>query len=362
MAQRITIRDIAEAAHSSITAVSLTLNDRPNRLSEATKEHIRDVAAQLHYVPNQSARNLVNRRSMLLGLIVPDIENTYFAKVSRRVSDEATKHGYTLIIANSNDSTGIGQRLLTQFEERGLDGAIIVPSLESFDHPGDFREAVERFSNPVMLLDRISALPWCDGVGFDNHEGGRIVARYLLGKGHRNVGIIGARSEYMDKDGRIGGFLEAMSDAGSPVATERIAEGNFRYEGGYKGIEQLLAQHVTAVFCGNDLTALGARKRILELGYKIPQDISLVGYDNSMAAQGIGADLTTVDQNIGQMAETSVNALVDRIRGLLASKLHPGQKKAETPADVGKPWLTQARQQMLQPQLIERETVAAVNA
>jgi LacI family transcriptional regulator len=363
MAQRVTIRDIAAAANTSITAVSLTLNDRPNRLSEATKQHIRSIAAELHYVPNQSARNLVNHRSMLIGLVVPDIENSYFAHASKCVSDEAAKYGYTLIITNSNDSEGTEQRLLTQFEERGLDGAIVVPSLESFDHPDDFRAAVERFDHPVVLMDRISSLPWCDRVGFNNYEGGQLVARYLREKGHTAVGVIAARSEYMHKDGRIEGFLNDMDAAGFPVAPTCIAEGSFRYEGGYSHIEKLLAQKVTAVFCGNDLTALGARKRILELGLNLPEDISLIGYDNSMAAQGMGADLTTVDQDVAQMASSSVELLVSRMRAVAAHKTtQPTVDRSDppTPSTVrsAKPWLTDPHELMFSPTLVERTTVA----
>lgn len=365
MARRTTIRDIAAAANTSITAVSLTLNNRPNRLSEATKEHIREVAAQLHYVPNQSARNLVSKHSMLLGLIVPDIENAYFAKVSKQISDLAGKQGYTLVITNSNDSAATERALLSQFDERGIDGTILIPSLESFNAPGELRRAIEASSSPIVLMDRISALPWCDGVGIDNHRGGELVAQYLFDRGHRSVGVIAARSEYMHQDGRIEGFLHTMKRLGAHVPASRIAEGNFRYEGGYSTIESLLKQQVTAVFCGNDLTALGARKRILELGYSIPRDVSLVGYDNSMASQGIGADLTTVDQDIPLISEKAIQLLIRRIGEETGSSPLPGERNnttdetsTEAEATSQKKWLVNPQKLMFSPKLVERATVS----
>jgi LacI family transcriptional regulator len=357
MTKRVTIRDIAAVSHTSITAVSLTLNNRPNRLSDDTKKRIQEAAQQLHYIPNQSARSLVSNHSMLLGLIVPDIENAYFAKMSKQVSDEAIKHGYTLIITNSNDSAATERRLLAQFEERGIDGVMVVPSLESFDRPKEFHTLVAHIDRPVVLMDRISSLPWCDGVGFDNYSGGQIVARYLLDQGHATVGVIAAKSEYVHKDGRIEGFLDIMKSAGATVPTERIAEGNFRYESGYTTAQALLAQGVTAIFCGNDLTALGARKRILELGLSVPNDISLVGYDNSMAAQGVGADLTTVDQDIPLMAATGVSTLIRRIRQ--ASPQGRTHLKGDSAASA-RPWLSEPQQKMFSPTLIERTTVAPV--
>lgn len=349
MAQRVTIRDIAAEANTSITAVSLTLNNKPNRLSAATKEHIRAVAKRLHYVPNQSARNLVSHRSMLLGLIVPDIENAYFASLAKRLGDECAVHGYALIISNSNDSASVERQLIKQFSERGLDGILLVPSLGSFDNPEDFKKTVTDVDRPVMLIDRISAYPWCDTVGFDNFTGGSLVARYLLARGHQRIGLIAARSQHTHNDGRIQGFLHAMSEAGQTVPARRIVEGGFRYSGGYEAVDRLLAEKVTAIFCGNDLSALGARKRLMELGKKIPADVSLVGYDNSMAAQGMGADLTTVGQNITLLATKAVATLLDRIQ----VELEP----SPDPSPIEKPWLAEPHREMFPPKLLERATV-----
>lgn len=368
MAQRATIRDIAAAAHTSITAVSLTLSNKPNRLSKATRDLIREVANNLNYVPNQSARNLVGRQTMLLGLIVPDIEDAHFAEVAKCVSDKASRRGYTLIIANSNDSAEAEKRLLLQFEARSIDGVMVVPSIESFDSPSAFRSKISSLDTPVTLLDRIASLTWCDAVGFDNYKGGQSVAHYLLKKGHRNIGVIAASSKYLHKDGRIEGFLDVMRNEGAAVPDKNIVEGGLLYSGGYHVVESLLKNHVTAIFCGNDLMALGARKRLLELGLSIPADISLMGYNNSMAKQGVGADLTTINLDIPTMARLAMDTILHRIEDQntlkhdqkQASKGAAGRTNHEPHGEPEYPWLSQPLQHIAFPTLLERTTVAQI--
>lgn len=345
MSRHTTIKDIAAQAHTSIASVSLTLNNRPNRLSQATRSRILETAERLHYIPNQNARSLVNNRSMLLGLVVPDIQNVYFANLAKNLSDECNAHGYVLVIANSNDSAVSEQRLIREFRSRGLDGLMIAPSLESFDAPDEFRSTIERLDIPVVILDRISALPWCDGVGFDNYSGGQFAAHYLLEHGHRRVGVIAAQSTYLSKDGRITGFLDRMRQAGFPVPSSRIAEGKFRYEGGFEAATGLVGQDVTAVFCGNDLTALGAMSSITERGLQVPQDISIIGYDNDMVSYGVGVKLTTVDQNLEELSHVAIDTITDRIeRGYAAT-------------DADKPWFREPQRTLLMPKLVERLTV-----
>lgn len=373
MPKRATIKDIASLTNSSVTAVSLTLNNRPNRLSDATKRRIFEAAAELNYIPNQNARNLVSNRSMLLGLIVPDIQNTFFANLAKNLSDECTDHGYALVIANSNDNETTEQLLMQRFHSHGLDAVMIVPSLQSFDNPKRFRKLIENSSIPVMILDRISALPWCDGVGYNNYYGGQLAARYMLQQGHRDVGIIAAQSTYMDKDGRITGFRDVMAEAGYPIPNARITEGKFRFEGGFTAIEALLEQKVTAVFCGNDNTALGAISRLTQLGLRVPDDISIMGYDNDIAPQGLGIGLTTIDQNVAELCKVALEHLLARVEadseisdtaaascstGTQLSTTATEQPRTSEPQHTS--WLQQPQRELLTPRLIERATVVSL--
>ncbi|MEE8739012.1 MAG: LacI family DNA-binding transcriptional regulator [Bifidobacterium sp.] len=387
MPGKTTIKDVARQARTSITAVSLTLNKRPNRLSDATRRRIVETAERLHYVPNQNARSLVSSRSMLLGLIVPDIQNVFFADMAKYLSDECNAQGYVLVIANSNDDAAGEQRLIRQFRSRGLDGMMIVPSLESFGRPDEFRTAIEHCDIPVVLLDRISSLPWCDSVGFDNYLGGRMAAQFLLDHGHRQVAMIAAKSTYMSRDGRTEGFLNRMAEAGFPVPPERITEGRFRFEGGLEAIDPLLEQHVTAVFCGNDMTALGVMSGMAHRGVRIPDDISVIGYDNDMFLRGINVELTTIDQNLRELTGMAMRTILQRIeQGPMAGQgpktsgedMHTDGRRGRrakrasaesaprtdaTPGTrprTGRPWLERPRKTLLSPQLVERTTVTRI--
>ena len=182
MAYRATLKDVAAAAGVSVTTVSLVLNNRPARVSEEKRKAIADAAKKLNYVPNQSARSLVTKQSQLVALIVPDIENLFFAALAKCVEDECAAQGYSLIVANSDDSRVTEHELLQRLPARGVDGVMLIPARESCagDAAERLREDVALVSCPVVLIDRLTQCGWCDAVGFDNYLGGRLAARYLL--------------------------------------------------------------------------------------------------------------------------------------------------------------------------------------
>ncbi|MBO9106567.1 MAG: LacI family DNA-binding transcriptional regulator, partial [Escherichia coli] len=180
MAYRATLKDVAAAAGVSVTTVSLVLNNRPARVSEEKRKAIADAAKKLNYVPNQSARSLVTKQSQLVALIVPDIENLFFAALAKCVEDECAVQGYSLIVANSDDSRVTEHELLQRLPARGVDGVMLIPARESCagDAAERLREDVALVSCPVVLIDRLTQCGWCDAVGFDNYLGGRLAARY----------------------------------------------------------------------------------------------------------------------------------------------------------------------------------------
>lgn len=168
----------AAAAGVSVTTVSLVLNNRPARVSEEKRKAIADAAKKLNYVPNQSARSLVTKQSQLVALIVPDIENLFFAALAKCVEDECAAQGYSLIVANSDDSRVTEHELLQRLPARGVDGVMLIPARESCagDAVERLREDVALVSCPVVLIDRLTQCGWCDAVGFDNYLGGRLAA------------------------------------------------------------------------------------------------------------------------------------------------------------------------------------------
>lgn len=201
----------------SVTTVSLVLNNRPARVSEEKRKAIADAAKKLNYVPNQSARSLVTKQSQLVALIVPDIENLFFAALAKCVEDECAAQGYSLIVANSDDSRVTEHELLQRLPARGVDGVMLIPARESCagDAAERLREDVALVSCPVVLIDRLTQCGWCDAVGFDNYLGGRLAARYLLEGGHTRIGIVTGDTAESSAAERRRGFVDAVEQAGS---------------------------------------------------------------------------------------------------------------------------------------------------
>ena len=290
MARRATLKDVAAAAGVSVTTVSLVLNDRPARVSAEKREAIAQAVKQLNYVPNQNARSLVTKQSKLVALIVPDIENLFFAALAKCVEDECAAQGYSLIVANSDDSRESEQALLRRLTSRGVDGVLLIPARESCAAGAGaaLREDVERVTCPVVLIDRLTQCGWCDAVGFDNYLGGRLAAQYLLEGGHKRIGIVTGDVAESSAADRRRGFVDAIEQAGEQFDSALCVSGDYRFDGGYHAADQIIDGGATAVFCCNDVMALGFRQRMAERGLHVTEDMQVIGYDNILRRFGSG--------------------------------------------------------------------------
>lgn len=186
----VTIKDIARQAGMSVSAVSLVLNNRPCRISEAKKQEIREIAARLQYQPNQMARSLVTKETKMLALILPDIENIFFSSLAKRIEDGCRREGYLLIIANSGDRSAEDRALLHSIAARGVDGIFLIVSNESYRDNTALLAELGGLSIPFVMVDRVYEDFVCDQVLFDNEEGGYLAARHLIGMGHTRIGCI----------------------------------------------------------------------------------------------------------------------------------------------------------------------------
>ncbi|MEE1296587.1 MAG: LacI family DNA-binding transcriptional regulator [Bifidobacterium sp.] len=341
MTRRVTLRDVTEAAGVSLTTASLVLNNRACRLTKETRQRVADAATMLRYVPNQSARSLITKRSNLVTLIVPNIENLFFASLANALEQECQRQGYGLIIANSDDSRDREHALIGQLVARGVDGVFLIPALGSFERSEELRADVANVPCPVTLLDRMVTGGWCDGVGFDNLHGGSHAAQCLLEAGHTRVGCL---SGIGNANGRRRGFLGTLAEAAIEVDPELDLTGNYRFDSGYQAAPVMAEHGVTAVFCCNDLMASGMLRRFQEMGLRVPDDISLIGYDNILGRFGLPTDVTTVEQRIETLAAEGWRMLLSRIEGRDAS----GDEQ---------PWLSEPRSELLEPKLITRSTV-----
>lgn len=347
MARRATLRDVAAAAGVSVTTVSLVLNNRPARVSMEKREAIAQAVKRLDYVPNQNARSLVTKRSELVALIVPDIENLFFAALSKCVEDECAAQGYSLIVANSDDSRAAEHDLLQRLSSRGVDGVLLIPARESCsDGVGaDLRADVERITCPVVLIDRLSRCGWCDAVGFDNYLGGRLAAQYLLEGGHKRIGIVTGDVAESSAADRRRGFADALEQAGEKLDPALCVAGDYRFASGYRAADRIIDGGATAVFCCNDVMALGFRQRMAERGLHVTEDMQVIGYDNILKRFGLGWRMTTVEQSVGDLAKACWGMLGGRIDGVA------GRNGAG--ADAGRPWLSDPQSKVLTPKLVQ---------
>lgn len=310
--KKITIKDIARMAEVSPTTVSLVLNKKPSRISEEKKELIYKLAKQYGYTPNLNARGLVSNKTNMIGLIIPDIENPFFASLAKVIEEEVDKRGQSLILLNTNDSYEkdiSGLRLLNM---RGVDAFLIVFSNEAYNHEKELKELLAELNKPFVLLDRTFDTIKCNQVIFDNHKGQMLATEFLVDKGFKNIGYIAAPEHSLNGEKRLMGYLDVMKRNNFP--TNLFVYGNYRFDSGYELVEELVKKDIDSLVIANDVMAYGALKKLNELGIIVPDDISVIGYDDLIYSSMILTSLSTVRQDQSHLGRIGVELLYKNIR------------------------------------------------
>lgn len=310
--KKITIKDIARMAEVSPTTVSLVLNKKPSRISEEKKELIYKLAKQYGYTPNLNARGLVSNKTNMIGLIIPDIENPFFASLAKVIEEEVDKRGQSLILLNTNDSYEkdiSGLRLLNM---RGVDAFLIVFSNEAYNHEKELKELLAGLNKPFVLLDRTFDTINCNQVIFDNHKGQMLATEFLVDKGFKNIGYIAAPEHSLNGEKRLMGYLDVMKRNNFP--TNLFVYGNYRFDSGYELVEELVKKDIDSLVIANDVMAYGALKKLNELGIIVPDDISVIGYDDLIYSSMILTSLSTVRQDQSHLGRIGVELLYKNIR------------------------------------------------
>lgn len=304
---RPTIIDIAASAGVSKSLVSLVMRGAQN-VSLEKRQLVLATAAELGYRPNGVARALVQRRSMLLGVILSDLHNPFFAEVIDGVQAEAGANSYSTIMSVVDQREHAERRALDTLLELRIDGLILAsPMLETSGITLASKEV------PVVLVARRSRITSVDSVSNDDPTGAGLVVNHLADLGHRRIA-------HIDGGGGAGaaerrkGYERSMAKRGLEDCVQIVA-GSYTDEGGRQGIAALFdgPQRPTAVFVANDLAALGALSALDERGLRVPEDVSVVGYDNTALAAVSQIHLTTVDQPRPDMGRTAVKLLLERL-------------------------------------------------
>ncbi len=303
-----TLKDIAKVTGVSIAAVSLVLNKKPIRISEEKRAEIIRTARELNYKTNQAARSLVTMQSDLLGLIVPDIENTYFSRLAKYLEKKCIENNKVLLILNSNELLSTDLRLLDILVSRQIDGIFICPSYESFQSP-EFRDRLEHIGVPVVMVDRVYDDAAFSRVYFDNTQSAFAAVELLIRNGHEKIAIIAPPQNADTGYSRLEGYKQAHLAHGIPIDQSSIYFGDYSFQSGYNAGQEILKTDVTAVFSCNDGMTLGFLKALREAQLKIPEDISLISNDNIPEDFSFGISITTIVQNVNRLAEEAYSCL-----------------------------------------------------
>ena len=312
MARKVTLKEIAKEVGLSVTTVSLVLNDRECRVSEENRRRIKTIAREKHYVPNQIARSLVTQHSMTLGLIVPDLETHLYGAMAKKLERICREAGYALFITSSHDHTVDDMRLLHMFWNRGVDGVFYVPSTKSATS-NELMDMLSNYAIPGVVIGRSAVhVPW-DSVSFDNRAGGRVATRALLDAGHTKIGCLINATHTVSGHQRAEGYVEAFHEAGLKFDQSLIVECDRSIEGGRTGCEKLLEAGVTGIVAADDILTYGTMHTLYAHGLKVPDDISVVGYDLAGMRDMFSPAITTVDANIDEMISQAFDLLSTRL-------------------------------------------------
>lgn len=299
--RRATLKEVAKAAGVSLASASYAINGAGS-VGEATREHILKVAAELGYRPNQSAKAMKTGKTGAIGLIVPDLTNPFFPGLAQVVIQAARAHGYSVFLTDTEGSTEEEQRAVNLMIDHGVDGVIWFPIAD--DGPvGKLIEGV-----PTVVLDR--NLPGYDVIQADYADGGRLAAEHLLAAGHVNIGVISGPHAASSARQRAEAAIATVRERGNLVWHVHNAYSLDLEPEVAKALESRTA---TAVITGADLIAIGAMRHIRDMGLVVPDDVSVVGFDDIPWAQLHTPALTTIDMPVEDMAAAAVEALIRRM-------------------------------------------------
>lgn len=303
-----TIFDIARESGVSYSTVSRTLSGF-EYVKASTREKVLATAERLGYVPNQQARSLAGGPSNLVGVLVPTLSNDYIGQILQGIDDELTHSSYNLIVYTTNRHQGKEAMYAASIMNGAADGLLLVaPSISE-----SYLEALHRQDFPYVLIDQVDQTGQSMAVTATNRRGAYEATQYLIELGHRRIGFLAGLPQLNSATERFEGYRAALSDYGIPFYSDYVAQGEFRTPIGCQAARNLLAlaNPPTAIFAANDLSALGAIEAIREQNLRIPDDISVMGFDDIPQAAVAYPKLTTVRQSLNQMGREAVRVLLE---------------------------------------------------
>lgn len=322
-----TLHDIARRAGVSLTTVTRALHGKPD-ISEETRNRVRGLARELGYQPNMLARALRLQKSKVIGVIIADISNPYFARLVKGVEETARREGYTVILCNTNDQGEVEKESLSTLLELRIAGLLAVP-VDVHHYEGIWV--------PLVFLARRAGTQVephrFNYVVNDDAKGGYLATSHLIQRGYRRIAFVNGPRHFSAAVGHLEGYRRALEEASIPFDPSLVVPGNLTMEDGYRASKRLLSkEHIPmAVFCYSDYVATGVVRAVKEAGLKMPNEVGVVGYDDIDIVSLLDVPLSTVSQPINSIGARATEILVELIK-------HP-EKSNETQELVLEPRL-----------------------
>jgi LacI family transcriptional regulator len=309
-AGRVTIAHVADRAGVSPTTVSHVLSGK-RVVGAATRDVVLDAIRELGYRPNHVARNLRTRQSHMLAVVVPDITNPFYAVLTRGLADAVDAAGYGTYVCNTDGQHERERKFFADVMDRGVDGIVFA----SGETASEVTFGPADYATPIICIGDHLDHPLCDAVVPDDETGSREATAFLAAQGYERIAMIQGPPRYGAQ--RTSGFRAAMQAARRKVPSQRLVRGDWTRRGGYDAMCALMAlpERPDAVFCANDLMAIGALDVAHELGLRVPDDVAIVGFDDVDAATIVTPQLTTVRNPAYEAGRTAGDLILSRMSG-----------------------------------------------
>lgn len=310
------IKDIASIARVGVSTVSRVLNNHPD-VNDETRKRVLEIIKENNYIPNNSARVLKQSNTRNIGILVKGVFNPFFSEILKLVSVGIENAGYTMILQYHNNENDVGT-LLGFIKEKRLQGIICLGG-NFLDFTDDDLEEV---NIPIVLLSVDSVtrknLKRCSSISIDNKKAAYMATEYLIKNGHKNIGImLGEKADFGISRERYEGYKRALEDYGIGIGDKYMRYGAYEYGDAYKEGKKMLEANpeITAIFAISDIMAVGATKASFDLGRKVGEDISIMGFDGMDMAKYYEPSITTVKQPKNEMSQLSVEILLKLLEG-----------------------------------------------
>lgn len=324
-----TMKDIARQTGLGLATISSYFNG--GNVREKNRIKIEAAIEELHYEVNEVARGLKTNATKTIGVVIPELNNIFCSEIITGMEDVLRSHGYATIICDCRTNRELEKEAVDFLTRKRVDGIINMP----VDVTGSHLEAFQNTGKPIVLIDRRIQGLECDSVLVDNQKAARDAVEFLIKNGHRQIGMIGGPRDVFTAQERLKGYCKAHEQAGIPVRESLICHGDYTIQGGVHSLEELVKRNkdMTAVFVANYEMTMGAVIGVNELGIRIPDQLSMIGFDNLQFARACSPKLTIVSQPTQEIGREVSRIILEHLED---RKTAPVSEKLQTEIIMGK--------------------------